>query len=72
MSQVFEFKYRKVRGKRGLHALFSHDTDANISHLYHGNIITTVTDTSNLFMGIELKLTCNYSLLCRTASAYTN
>ncbi len=72
MSQVFEFKYRKVRGKRGLHALFSHDTDANISHLYHGYIISTVADTCNLFVGIELKLTGNYSLLCRAASAYTN
>ena len=72
LFDITEAQNREVSGERGLHALLTHDTKADVGFLDHSNIIATITDACDNFTSALLDVNSNDSFLGRTTSADTN
>ncbi len=68
-SKEGELQDGEVSGKAGLLALLADNADANISSLYHGDVIAAVTYATDALSGIIANELCNFRFLCWRAAA---
>ena len=72
LLDVAEPCHGEIGSQRCLHAFFSDDSEANVSFLDHGDVVSTITDASNDFACDFFDVDSNDSFLSRAASTDTD